>query len=312
MIAVVPPVVVNNGGTNIVVIAPDNTNAVVLFDGSQSWDPEGDALSYEWSEGPAPEGSQVPVPPGKKRSSKKASKAAPGECVFGKVAKLTLQYTGNVADSHVMVVQKNGDVIFDGTVQPGESFTFMGTGKNGEMGSEIAILLNGQVNGGFHTGGNEPLGPGAHSGEFLVTEGFTNKDGELCRLAPPPLDTTVAFGNGVVAQRTLHLGQHTIILRVSDNDCSDEATAIVEVITPGQAVERCIELLNSLNLGRKESRPLIDSLKKAASEFDKGKIDQGIKKLEAFIKKLDNEKKVPAAAATVLRECVENILEALE
>ena len=45
----------------------------------------------------------------------------------GKVTQLTLRYDGNVQNAHIRVVQKkDSKVAFDGIVQPGSEFTFVG------------------------------------------------------------------------------------------------------------------------------------------------------------------------------------------
>jgi hypothetical protein len=50
----ISPLATFAGWTNLLVIAPDNTNASVVFDGSKSSDPDGDSFRYFWSEGAEP------------------------------------------------------------------------------------------------------------------------------------------------------------------------------------------------------------------------------------------------------------------
>jgi len=47
----VSPLATFPGSTNLTVIAPDNTNATVVFDGSKSYDPDDTTFKYFWSEG---------------------------------------------------------------------------------------------------------------------------------------------------------------------------------------------------------------------------------------------------------------------
>jgi hypothetical protein len=309
---VVPPFELADDG-HYLVIAPNNTDAHVIFDGSTSSDADGDTLSYAWFE--APQTNHVPVPPdtGKKVSKKKSKKENSGDedCAFGKVSELTLQYNGAQA-GFVGVAQKGKAVLFYEMVQPGGTFTFQGYGKDGDMSPEIAVFLNNVVNAAFDTSGKTAIGPGLWSGDFLVISGKTVKDGQLCELAPPPLTERVQFGTGVVAERTLHLGVHNIELEVSDADCTDLAALVVEVITPGQAVESCIILVAHSSLDAKDQRPLIDTLKKAMSEFDKGKFDQGVKKLEEFIKKVQKNKSLSQAEKDVLIECAQHTIDVMK
>jgi hypothetical protein len=47
----VSPLARFQGWTNLIVIAPDNTNAAVVFDGSKSFDPDDATFHYSWLEG---------------------------------------------------------------------------------------------------------------------------------------------------------------------------------------------------------------------------------------------------------------------
>jgi hypothetical protein len=96
------------------------------------------------------------------------------------VTELTLRYTGTAADAHVQVLQKKGDVVFDGVVQPGETFTFRGIDKDGKLGTEITIAIDGRVNTALHTSCSKPIGPGLVSGDFEVVAGHSKDGGPLC------------------------------------------------------------------------------------------------------------------------------------
>jgi hypothetical protein len=104
-----------------------------------------------------------------------------GEC-HGGVTELMLRYNGTTANAHVQVLQKKGDVVFDGTVQPGETFTFSGVDKDGKLGTEITIQINGRVNATLHTSCSKPIGPGLVSGDFEVVAGRSKDGGPLCPL----------------------------------------------------------------------------------------------------------------------------------
>ena len=66
-----------------------------------------------------------------------------GEC-DGKITELTLQYIGTTP-AMIKIMQKNGDIIFQNTVAPGNEFSFNGTDK-GTMGTEITIYTNNNEN----------------------------------------------------------------------------------------------------------------------------------------------------------------------
>ncbi|MCP3938133.1 MAG: DUF11 domain-containing protein, partial [Actinomycetia bacterium] len=66
-----------------------------------------------------------------------------GDC-DGKVSRLTLEYLGEEMDAYVEVVQKKDSVVvFAGTVQPGELFSFAGADNKGTLSTEITIYIDG-------------------------------------------------------------------------------------------------------------------------------------------------------------------------
>jgi hypothetical protein len=326
---VLAPAMEGTTGTNYMVISGNNTNTVVWLDGSLSWDSEGDVLSYLWTEVAPPEGSQIPIPPGKKLSlkaasqkSKKSSKKGDnGEpqpeagCDYGPVVSLTLQYRGP-STAAVTVVDRHGNVLWSGDVDPAGVITVTGQDKDGTLGKEISVLIGADVNAGFHTSGSKAIGPGLRDGWFLVVGGESVSGNPLCELAPAAVVDPIDFGTDVTAHRELHLGQHNIVLSVSDGqtDCDDSDTVLIEVITAGQATELCIELVEGSGTERKQKRSLVKALKKAAGEFDKGKFDKGVDDLESFIKKVDKEAekgKISAADQAAFDECAQKVIDAV-
>ncbi|MDF1544668.1 MAG: SdrD B-like domain-containing protein [bacterium] len=104
-----------------------------------------------------------------------------GECE-GKVTELTLRYDGSMVDAHIVVGAKRQGIVFDGTVQPGESFSFVGSDRKGTLGTEISVYVNENLNTKIHTSCSQPIGPGLVSGDFTVMAGSSRNGGEL-----PPL-----------------------------------------------------------------------------------------------------------------------------
>ena len=236
-----------------------------------------------------------------------------GERAYGRVAQLSLQSCGTEVDATVVVVQQDGDVIFEGKVNHGDVITFTGTGKDNEMSPEIAILVNDEVNGGFITNGSKPIGPGLKSGDFLITEGWTRRGNELSnwprlRWTPKSSSRPAWLLNGSSSWCARHQARSS-----ADASCSGTDSILVEVITASKSRRNCMDLVNSSTISDKEKRPLIQALKHAASEFDKGKFKQGIEKLEGFIKKVESrpDDKIPPATKAQFVACAQFIIDAL-
>jgi len=107
-----------------------------------------------------------------------------GECK-GKVTQLTLQYNGSGGDAYIVVEQKKNGTVFEGWVTPGDTFTFDGTDKNGTLGTEISIYVDGHLNTKIHTSCSRPIGPGLVSGDFEVIEGYSKDGGKLYPISIP-------------------------------------------------------------------------------------------------------------------------------
>jgi hypothetical protein len=105
----------------------------------------------------------------------------------GKVSELTLKYNGTLANAQVKVVMKKPKTtVFDGIVQPGGVFSFVGRDKKGTFGTDIIVSVNNVVNTGIHTSCSQPIGPGLVRGDFEVVSGRSLLGGVLCPLPPPP------------------------------------------------------------------------------------------------------------------------------
>jgi len=96
----------------------------------------------------------------------------------GKVSKLTLRYNGN-EEAFVRILQKNGDAVFDGDLEPNEEFSISGT-DGGSFGNEIIFFVDGLLEERIHTSCSKSIGPGLVAGDFEVVEGESKKNGLLC------------------------------------------------------------------------------------------------------------------------------------
>lgn len=109
------------------------------------------------------------------------------------------------------------------------------------------------------------------------------------------------------------LGCHTATLTVSDGRATCSSVVEFCVITAGEAVEQCVALVNGANLGTKNKRPLIASLKAAGASFDRGSQESAVNQLKAFQNKVRAQvaPRWPAEAAAFIR-CTQNILDAVD
>ena len=115
-----------------------------------------------------------------------------------------------------------------------------------------------------------------------------------------------------VATNCLSLGCHTITLTVSDGTDSCTATLIVCAIAPSEAVDRCITLVDTTNILRKNKRPIIASLKAAGASFDRGNEVSAMNQLEATQHKISAQvsKANPNEGKSFI-DCIQHILDAV-
>jgi hypothetical protein len=78
------------------------------------------------------------------------------------------------------VAGKKGGLLFSGIVQPGETFAFVGRGKNGKLDKEILVVVNGRVSSRIHTSCSKPVNPGVVYGEFQIVTGLSKDGGLFC------------------------------------------------------------------------------------------------------------------------------------
>ncbi len=110
----------------------------------------------------------------------------------GRVTQMTLRFNG-LGQSQVEVVAKLGaalrETVFDGTVDPGEEFTFLGPGAfgfNGTLGMEIEIFVDGVLHTSVATDCSAEVGTGYVSGDFEVVWSYSRGGGQLCPVGSTP------------------------------------------------------------------------------------------------------------------------------
>ena len=89
-------------------------------------------------------------------------------------------YNGGAAAPITVVQKKDGKIVFADVVSPGQSFQFDGQDKNGTLGTEIKVFVDGSLNTKIHTSCSQPIGPGLVFGDFVVVGGRSKDGGPLC------------------------------------------------------------------------------------------------------------------------------------
>jgi hypothetical protein len=79
-----------------------------------------------------------------------------------------------------------------------------------------------------------------------------------------------------------------------------------------EAVDQCVALVDGADLGRKNKRPLIATLKAAGASFERGDFVPGLHQLEAFRNKVRAQiaPSNPAVAAAFI-DCAQKIIDAV-
>ena len=111
----------------------------------------------------------------------------------GGVTQLSLVYLP-AGDVYVRIKEGKKKILFEGTVSGGVPFTIDGTGKDGKIGKEIKIYVDGNENAKIHTSCSKPIGPGLISGDFSVVSGMSLRGGLLCPVPPPDPNSVCETG----------------------------------------------------------------------------------------------------------------------
>jgi len=128
------------------------------------------------------------------------------------------------------------------------------------------------------------------------------------------LETPIATGQ--TAQVLLSVGEHEIVLVVTDgrDDALDVIT--VDVITPGEAVEQLGDYIMSLVgqgvLSHGTANSLLSILGNAAAKFDAGQFTPGVNMLEAFQRSVsgkDNGPKIDPDLGQILFDAAQDIID---
>jgi uncharacterized repeat protein (TIGR01451 family) len=154
------------------------------------------------------------------------------ECKGGVIA-LTLRYDG--ATTATITVKDNKKTYFSGTVNPGETFSFEGTGKDGKFEkNELTILIDGAENTAIHVSCSKPINPGLQFGEFTIVEAVSKDGGRVCPLTPMGgvkmrLEKTASVEEIGVGQQF----EYTLTVRSSSTSETTATNVVVSDLLPG-------------------------------------------------------------------------------
>ena len=96
------------------------------------------------------------------------------ESLFG----LTLKYNGS-SPAEIKVKQGKKE-IYKENLSPGDEFRVDGTDRDGTLGKEIKIYVDGDENAKIHTSCSQPIYIGLEAGDFEIMDGESRYGGTLC------------------------------------------------------------------------------------------------------------------------------------
>jgi hypothetical protein len=96
----------------------------------------------------------------------------------------------------------------------------------------------------------------------------------------------VSIATGMVAQVTLPIGSHNIVLNVSDGLASSTDGVTINVVAAANSAQPIIDLLRSAQLPSGQVRPLLASLQAANAAFARGQVKTAVNELRAFQNKV--------------------------
>jgi len=111
----------------------------------------------------------------------------------------------------------------------------------------------------------------------------SDPDGDALTYAWYLTGNATPMATGIVTLETLPVGKNALTLTVNDGMSLGSQTFAVVVITTSESIDRLIHLVR---FGAGNSQPLVAFLKAALASIERGQPQTAIKKLEAFIKKI--------------------------
>jgi hypothetical protein len=275
----------------------DGEQGCVVLDGTGSSDPDGDALSFAWTVAEIP----ITLTPDQEPGGGGSGSGSGTVTLSGNTLTVNLTFSGleaNTTAAHIhgpAGIGTNAAVLYPLTLVP--------AGSTAGAINQVVTLANGT--GGFTIAQQLQQ---LRDGLWYINIHSTAHPGGTIR--GQLLPTTAS---GALADLCLPVGCHEVVLQVSDGQNTSSCSINVCVVTAGDAVEQCIALVDDADLGRKNKRPLIASLKAAQASFDRGDLGAGTNQLGAFLNKVRAQvAKDHPAEAEAFSDCAQDIIDAID
>jgi hypothetical protein len=147
---------------------------------------------------------------------------------------------------------------------------------------------------------------------MVVLDGSQSSDADGDPLQYQWFDGAQLISTSAVVTGTFSVGEHVISLVVSDGKDTGTETVTLEVITPAQAVELLIELVQDSFLPHNRKKPLLASLNAAEASFGRGHSTPAVNQLGAFQHKVHAQvAKIDSALAQELTDVSQEIIDAV-
>ena len=295
-----PPVCDLQVPCNGYVIALNGSNACVVLDGSGSSDPDGDPLSFSWLLGAV---FPISLDPSQEPGGGGTGSGSGTVTLAGVTLTLDIAFSGlsdNATAAHI-----------HGPAGPGTNAAVLyGLNAVTTLGATTGTI-SGTVTVVDGTGGftiAQQLQQ-LHAGLWYVNIHTTNHPAGEIRGQLPPTPTAI----GAIVSSCFDVGCYTVTFTVSDGQATSQCQTNLCVVSPCNAVDECIALVNMSNLTRKNKRSLIATLKAACASFERGDFVAGAAQLIAFESQVRAQiaPKNPSEAAAFI-DCAQKILDAIE